>query len=259
MRPFRIARPSIIVTAIALAFLLLPARSVLASLPFAPGEKLTYDLKWERVTVATAVLAVEALTEHEGRPALHLSMTARSARFFDLFYKVRNRVDAYITPDATHSLYYRKLQREGSYKRRFEVHYDRDAAVARYTSLMSGKKRQVDTAPGTMDPLSILYSFRIQNNMHEGLTFRCPVSDGRKAVTGKAKVLGRETITVKAGTFDTWKVEPDLEHMGGLFKKKDGAKVHVWITADERRLPVKMRSQVKVGRINAELAEFTRP
>ena len=85
------------------------------------------------------------------------------------------------------------------------------------------------------------------------------MTDGVKCVIGKATVVGRETVTVPAGTFDTYLVEPDLEHVGGVFKKSKDAKLKVWVTADERRIPVKVASRVVVGNFYAELERLSAP
>ena len=48
-------------------------------------------------------------------------------------------------------------------------------------------------------------------------------------------------------------MEPDLEHVGGVFKRSKDAKVQIWVTADERRIPVKIKSKVAVGSFVGEL------
>jgi hypothetical protein len=70
---------------------------------------------------------------------------------------------------------------------------------------------------------------------------------------GKATVIKRETITLVSGTYDTYLVEPDLKHIGGVFQKSPHAKLKIWVTADSRRIPVKVRSKVVVGSFVAEL------
>jgi hypothetical protein len=48
-------------------------------------------------------------------------------------------------------------------------------------------------------------------------------------------------------------VEPSLEHVGGVFEKSKDAKVQIWVTADARRIPVKIKSKVAVGSFVGEL------
>ncbi len=224
-----------------------------AALPFEPGERLHFALKWERITVADAVLAVEKFMELEGRPALHISMTAQTRPFFDFFYKVRDRIDSYVAPDARSSLLLAKKQREGGYRRNYTVRFDQQEGKAFYES-SSGNKEVTEIMPGrTLDELAVYYFFRLIPELKAGQTLTSPVTDGKKFVVGEARVIRRETVNVEAGTFDTFLVEPDLKHLGGVFKQSDDAVLQIWVTDDAHRIPVKIRGKVAVGHFNAEL------
>ena len=74
---------------------------------------------------------------------------------------------------------------------------------------------------------------------------------------GKVKVVRREKIIVPAGEFDTFLIVPDLQHIGGVFKKSKNATIEIWISADSRRLPVKLKSEVVVGSFTGELISYT--
>ena len=227
-------------------------------LPFCAGEILTFGLRWQAIPAGTAELTVLPVTDVDGQSALHFRVVAKSNGFVDVFYKVRDRVDSYVAPDMGKSLLYVKKQREGSYKRDITVKFQWDKGRAQYSNVINGPKEPIVILPGTFDPLSVFYAFRLMN-IGEGAVVRRPVTDGVKCVIGQATVVGRETVTVPAGTFDTYLVEPDLEHVGGVFKKSKNAKLKVWVTADERRIPVKVASRVVVGNFYAELERLSAP
>ena len=227
-------------------------------LPFCAGEILTFGLRWQSIPAGTAQLTVLPVTDVDGQSALHFRVEASSNGFVDVFYKVRDRVDSYVTPDMGKSLLYVKKQREGSYKRDITVKFLWDKGRAQYSNVINGPKEPIVILPGTFDPLSVFYAFRLMD-IGEGTVVRRPVTDGVKCVIGQATVVGRETVTVPAGTFDTYLVEPDLEHVGGVFKKSKNAKLKVWVTADERRIPVKVASRVVVGNFYAELEQLSAP
>jgi hypothetical protein len=67
------------------------------------------------------------------------------------------------------------------------------------------------------------------------------------------RILKRETITVKAGTFDCIVAEPLLKTVG-VFKHT--GKLKVWLTDDRLKMPVLMKSKVLVGSITAELTDY---
>jgi hypothetical protein len=78
------------------------------------------------------------------------------------------------------------------------------------------------------------------------------VNSGAETWSLKAKVKGIETVEVPAGKFECYRVEPIIAGEG-LFMQKGN--LEVWLTTDERRLPVLMRSKVLVGAFTAELVE----
>lgn len=227
-------------------------------LPFCPGERLTYGLRWQAVPAGQAVLSVLPDTEVNGQPARHFRVTATSNAFVDVFYKVRDTVDSYVAEDMSRSLLYVKKQREGSYHRDITVDFLWDRGRARYSNVINGPKEPIVILPGTFDPLSVFYAFRLMD-VREGAKVQRPVTDGVKCIIGEAAVVGREEVEVPAGRFDTYLVEPDLEHVGGVFKKSKNAKLRVWVTADERRIPVKVASRVAVGNFYAVLEELSAP
>lgn len=247
----------------ALAFILLalchtvPARAW-DGLPFCAGERLTYDLRWAAVSAGEA--SIEVLPEEDlgGIPALHFRMRAKTNGFVDVFYKVRDNVDAYTDPRLDRSLLYRKKQREGSYKRDITVRFFWDAMQAQYSNVINGPKEPIAVFHGTFDPLSVFYAFRIMP-LEVGTSVLRPVTDGVKCVLGRATVTARETVEVPAGTFDCFVVEPELEHIGGIFKKSADATLRIWVTADARRIPVRISSRVLVGSFHALLTSIEAP
>ena len=66
-------------------------------------------------------------------------------------------------------------------------------------------------------------------------------------------VHDRETVEVGAGTFDCFAIEPVIRE-GGIFTAK--GRLTIWVSADDRRIPVKMRTKVVVGSITASLQEY---
>jgi hypothetical protein len=223
------------------------------ALPFQQGERLEYILKWSIFPVGEATLRVLGGEAQTGVSSHLFDLTVRSYPVVDLFYRVRDHVMSYTDLAVDRSLFYKKKQREGSHKRDVEVRFDWGNAKAHYFT--KGKYRgAVAISPGSFDPLGIFYAFRL-HPLQDGLTVKIPVTDGKRTVLGKATVIGRESIQVPAGRFDTFLIQPDLQEIGGIFKKSKNAKLLVWVTADERRILVKAESAVAVGHFTAELVE----
>ncbi len=220
------------------------------SLPFSPGEKLTFQVRWSFIPAGEAVLEVLPVETIAGVRAYHFVMTARTYPFIDVFYKVRDRIDSYADTQMTHALLYKKRNR-GRRIRDVVVTFDWEKKEAQYSN-RGERALPISLLPGSFDPLSVFYAFRC-HELTENSQIQASVTDGKKCVVGDATVISRETITVASATYDTYLVEPDLKHIGGVFQKSPRAKLKIWVTADSKRMPVKVKSKVVVGSFVAEL------
>ncbi len=231
-----------------------PAAAEPRELPFAPGEKLTFDLRWKFISAGTASLEVLPMTEISGAAAHHFLLTVRTSAWVDVFYKVRDRIEGFADAAMTRSLGYKKEQREGSYIRDVNVTLDWEKETAQYET-KKRKREPIFIYPGTLDPLSACYYFRLQN-LAVGAELQAPICDGKKVVIGRVRVIKQEAVKVPAGKFDTFLVEPELKHLGGVFKRSKAASLKVWVSADGRCLPVKVKSKVMIGNFLAELVSI---
>lgn len=223
-------------------------------LPFSPGEKLVFELKWTIIPAGEATLEVKAIEDINGISAYHFVLTARSNSFVDVFYKVRDHIDAYAEIKMTRSLLYIKKQHEGNTKRDVQVIFNWDNNTAQYFNF--GKlEKTISIMPGSFDPLSVFYYSRLLG-LKEGAQITRPVTDGKKCVVGRAKILKRERISLRSGTYDAFLLEPELRHIGGVFEKSENAKIQLWVSADDRRLPLKIKSKVVVGSFVGELVSI---
>lgn len=219
--------------------------------PFEPGETLTYKLRWKFISAGTAVFQVQPIAEIDGNPAHHFLLTIRSSSFVDLFYKVRDRVEAYTDLTVTRSLLYKNEQREGSYSRDVTVTFDWAAEKAQFEN-RGEKLDPIFIYPGTFDPLSVIYHFRMQE-LVVGNELKAPATDGKRLVIGRVRVVEKQRVKVPAGKFDAFLVEPELGHLGGVVKRSKAAAVQIWISADRRQIPLKVSGTTKLGSFSAVL------
>jgi hypothetical protein len=238
------------------AFLLLVAgRAEGGDIPFCPGERLTFQVRWAFISAGEGTLEVRPMATVNGKRSYHFSFAARTYEHIDVFYKIRDHIDAYADEGMTHSLLYKSKQ-DGKRKKRVTVSFNWQANQARYAD--AGEERKpIPILPGSFDPLSVFYAFRLLP-LREGLELQLPVTDGKKCIIGRAKVIKRETIEVGNKSYDTFLVEPDLKQLGGVFEKSKGAKLKIWVTADGTSMPVRIESKVIIGSFVAELVSAER-
>jgi hypothetical protein len=221
------------------------------------GEQLVYEIRWMRIPAGEAVLEAATPERCGSQAARHFIMTVRTNAFVDTFYKVRSRIETWTDPGLSRSLRYRKQQREGTHRPRDEqVDFDWQNRLATYSN--RGRSRPpVSLQPGTVDPLAALY-FTRRAPLAPGTQIERPVTDGKKMVIGRARVIGKETIQVAAGVFDTVVIEPDLRDVGGVFEKSPEASIRLWLSDDAQRIPLRVQSKVVVGYFVGELISIGR-
>lgn len=219
--------------------------------PFAPGERLTFALRWALVPAGEAVLEVLPMETIQETRAFHFRLTAQSNAFMDLFYKVRDCIDSFADAEMTRGLHYEKMQYEGKTQRNVRVVFDWCKGTAQYKDEKQ-TRAPIAIPPGTFDPLSVFFYSRLLP-WEENLLIQCPVTDGVKCIRGRGRIVRRQTITIGARQYDTFLIEPDMEHISGVFEKHKNAKIQVWVTADAKRIPVKMTSKAPVGTFVGEL------
>ncbi len=231
---------------------------VAASTPLPIAEELNFVLRWGIITAGRATLSVRGIEPRDGRTAYHLSSYARSTGFVNTFYTVQDHSDAWLDTASLTTLRYEKNVREGRY--RIQENADFDQPCRRYFqhSVRFDKNNKTEDRAGTLPPnaldvFSSLYFMRTLP-LEVGQTYTLDVLSGDKVWPLVVNVKRRETVKVAAGRFDCYVLEP-IMRQPGIFVTK-GKKVEVWITADERRMPVKMRSEVVIGHVAAELVNY---
>lgn len=225
--------------------------------PFQPGERLTYVLKWEFIPAGEAVLEVLPMKRIGGQEVFHFSLTVNSHPIVDPFFKVRDRIEAFTDAGMTRSLLFKKDQREGRTRRKVVVRFNWDRGEAQYANF-DKKRAPIPVAEGAFDPLSAFYFSRLFD-LEAHRQIERPVTDGKRCVTGRARVHKRENITVGGRVYDTFLITPEMKHIRGVFEKSEGADIKLWVSADHRRIPIRIESQVVVGRFVGELVSDSGP
>ena len=214
--------------------------------PFKAGESLRFSVHYGFINAGAAYLEVPEVREWNGRPVYRLVARAESNGFFSSMYKVRNRIESLWDTTGHFSRRYFEKRREGGHRSESEIVFDYDHQEARYQD-----GRTFPIPPEVQDALSSFYYTRTQALPLGGSVF-FDYHASRKSVPLEVKVLGRERIQTPAGKFDCVVVEPILK-AGGIFKNK--GRLVIWLTDDDRRMPVLMKSKVMIGSISATLVE----
>jgi hypothetical protein len=216
---------------------------------FKEGEKLTFDVKYGFVTAGIATMEIPELKKISGRNAYHVTFEVNTVPSFDWVYKVRDRYETYLDVEGIFPWRFEQHIREGSYSRDFSAFFDQRKGKAKTS------EGEYDLPRYTHDIVSALYYARTLDYSNMKVDDRIHLQNfyKDKVYDLDVKYLGRETISVEAGKFDCIIVEP-LVKEGGLFKNEGS--IVVWLTNDALKIPIKVKTKVVIGSIDAELTKY---
>jgi hypothetical protein len=216
-------------------------------------------MTYAHLLAGRAIISVEDGTLDE-KPVLRLHLDVRSEGFFAwLFrYHVDDHTVATWDPATGCSYGIEKHLREGRAARDQVVRFDPAAGTA---SVDDAKIRQkaFDVGPCALDVFSAFFVARRRGlDAGQGLTVR--VFDNGRIFDLPFRQVGYERLDLPAplgpGVL-TQVAEPVVPPGSGLFTQE--GRLLVWVTADARRIPVRVRSKVPVGSVTGDLESYTPP
>lgn len=221
-----------------------PAAAGLARVPFGVGERIIYEVKFGAIKVGRGSMEVLDTVTIRGRPAFHTRFRVRGGV---PFYRVDDVLESWIDRTAITSLRFVQDFDEGgrNRERRYEIFPER--AV-----FQENDKAEEASVPDPLDDGSFLYFIRtIPLEVGKTYEFHRYFRPDRNPVV--VRVVGRETVRVPAGTFEAIVIQPIIKSKG-IFSENGQARI--WLSDDERRIMVQMKSRTKIGSLNLYLQSY---
>jgi len=219
------------------------------SRPFVPGERLSYDVYFGAIKVGTGSMEVRGIDTVRGRPAYH---TAFSLNGGIPFYKVDDVFESWFATDDLASLRFNQDQNEGTKERqhRYEIY----PARRTYDDLSDQEPEQSSVADPLDDGSFVYFVRTVPLEVGKTYEFQRYFKPDRNPVT--IRVERRERVKVPAGTFDAIVIQPVIKTKG-VFSESGHAEL--WISDDDRRVILQMKSQLSFGSLDLYLTNIQRP
>ena len=225
-------------------------RAALRAIPsslYLRREKLVLTASWGPVTAGWAMLCA---TPDSADLTTDFAIKAVTNRFVSAFFRVRDYICSTIDARGLYPVFFQEHIREGRYADRRWALYDQANRTVYSNRKGSGT---VSIKLFSQDFMSVLYYIR-SRSLTPGDTFSVPCYVHGKNYDVFFRCGKRKEIDTKAGTFDCISVEPTLVGEGRNFSKKD--KLILWLTDDDRHMPVYVKSKIKVGSVVGELIHY---
>lgn len=214
-------------------------------------EKLTYDLTWTGIKAGTATQEII-----DDGNSIRVVSTVRSADWISVFFPVEDKVESSLAKAEPPLLglpnHFRMKVREGSHRRDREIIFDQKNLKAQYIDHIGGGKAIVDILQNTYDAYSSFFYVRTLK-LEVGKSVFVNILDNKKLWNVEVQVVKKENLHTVLGEVNTIQVRPIMKSEG-IFERK-GA-IDIWLTDDDRRIPVRMKTKVRIGSVTATLVKL---
>jgi hypothetical protein len=216
-------------------------------------ERLEFEISYTGITAGRAVQEVTL----EGNE-VHIVSTAKSAEWLRIFFPVNDRIESVLISGAPPldigvPRLYRERIHEGWTRFQKDAVFDREKLEVHTKDLLKNSETTMGITKRTYDTLSSFFYFR-SVPLQVGTSYYIDIFDCKRLWNTEVQVLRREVIETPLGRFKTVVIKPLLKSEG-IFNRT--ADMYIWLTDDERRIPVLMKSKVKIGSITATLVGGT--
>lgn len=225
--------------------------------PFKVGEVATYRAEWlgAGASLSAGEVTVQVVApDGSGLPeaAYRFVVTAVTSPWVARFFEARDRFETVADP-LLRPLRHERSLREGRRVVDRVVDYDLERQVATTRSPTADQDSLRSRFPaGARDPLSTLFFIRtLDLERYRALTV--PVNElGRDMLVELGEPVV-ETITVAGASHEAFCYRPRLTQR---VARRQSPNVRLWISRDERRLPLAVEMSADYGIVRLELSEY---
>lgn len=222
-------------------------------LAFAPGEELEFDLDAMGANAGKMTLSVQK--KRDG--SLPVQVKVQTNSFFSKVRRVNATAMSYMHPKTLRPSRYTEEATENEQHRTVDVAFNSKDRKVRVDYVLKGKPGRNDFTyeNEAMDVAGAVYMMR-QLPLKEGMNMCFDVYGVRRMWRMTGTVVKREHVSLPIGEFDAWHLSGTAVRLDRPAVKRE---VHVWISDDERRLPLAAVGSIDLGAVRATLTSYSRP
>lgn len=248
-----------------------PGALAQATRPFQPGEELTYKAEISRsllkkIDVATFRFRVEAPPKnaHNANYETQLRFVGDvvSEGFFTRLFnlKFHQHVESIVDPESLAVQRTIKLDEQGKRVRTSEATFDSKAGKVTWVERdpndpSRGERTLSSEFSGIIqDVVSAIYYLRTQQ-LGPGANLQIKISDSGRVYDVPVSVTERKQLKTVLGRVDSIHVVPQIFGSGKMLDTK--GELSLWLTADERHIPVKAQLKGDFGTFDITLKQLS--
>jgi Protein of unknown function (DUF3108) len=214
--------------------------------PFGVGEKLSYSAKLGMLNLGAGSLEVASIDTVRGVESYRLRFRLRGK---NAFYELDDVLESWVgTSDLISRRFLQDfMENDKSTKRSYEIYPD--SGFFR----QHGRDTTFPTPAEPLDDAGFFYFVRV-TPLQVGKTYKYDRYFRKDKNPVTIEVLKREKLELPDGTKVACLVLHPIIDTKGLFSKR--SETRIWLTDDERRIPVQVRTKFPFGTITLRLKEM---
>ena len=248
---------------------------------FPKGETLVYEVRWDppfwmfflpTISAGEMTLKFQNIIDYKGKKAFRITADAVSSGFLPKLtgFTVKNYYESLVSTERFCSNRFTEIAREEKttrpgrrkryrdkiltldYKKRVGHYLTYDAAQNPPKELKNKNFKELPAC--VQDFLSAIYQTRLKE-IQVGDSYPLNISNNGIIKKVEIRAIKKEIVIALAGTYSTIKIQSSS--VRGLFK--GGGSLVVWVTDDDRKMPVKYEARAWLGKIFGTIMKIENP
>lgn len=228
-----------------------------AETPYKTGEFFKFKLSYSRFL--TAGYATMELTEatYNNKSVYYAKGYGANSGLSKVFFKVEDHYQSYFDKETGKPYMAVRNISEGNYRKNQRAYFNFNSNTVFLRDLIRNKDKVIDVPTNVQDVVSAFYYFRNHkeiDKLKEGQSIEIDMFFDDEIMKFKLKFVGREVIKTKFGQVPAMIFRPMVQ-AGRVFKEEES--LTVWISDDKNKVPLRIKADIAVGSINADLTEYS--
>lgn len=219
------------------------------------GEWFKFRIHYGFVNAGYATLEVKDATINNTK-VFHVVGKGYTTGLSRFFFKVADTYESYIDKKTGNPYQFVRKIDEGGYTKDQEGFFNQSANEIKVKDYKRKTEKTFVIPKNTQDILSAFYYLRNYptiDKIKPGEFIAIDMFFDEETTKFKLKFIGRQDITTKFGVVSSMVFRP-LVQSGRVFKEQES--VTVWVSDDENRLPIRIKADLAVGSLKADLDAF---
>lgn len=222
---------------------------------FQKGEWLKFRISYSNFLNAGFATMDVSETKNNGLEAFHVKGFGETKGLISWFFKVEDDYQTYFYKESLKPYRFIRKINEGGHSKNKEILFNYDTNKATVKDFKRNTEKTYPINNNVQDMLSALYYLRNQDlsNLSPRDEIKLELFFDQETYVFKLIFIRTEILKTKFGNVKSLVFRP-LVQAGRVFKEQES--VTIWVSADQNKIPLRIKASLAVGSLRADLDEF---